>query len=161
MFFRCRCPSRPASWPTIASVVTISFLIDCLSYNYLLSLDPKSVSFRFLSFLVLQTVFFVQILLRVPSASIMCQFILSILPACIVVLSYRITNGRFFSCVFVFVLLGNSKSACEKFLISSNCFLTSERLNPLLIRLFLSVVSFHLVPHSQLLFFFISELGCI
>ena len=86
--------------------------------------------------------FFIQILLRVLSSSIMCQFVLSILPVCMVVLSYGITNGRFFSSVSAFVLLGNSKSFCEKFLILSNCFLTSERLYPLLIRLFLSIVSF-------------------
>ena len=72
----------------------------------------------------------------------MCQFVLSILPIRMVVLSFGITNGRFFSCVSVFVLLGNSKSVCEKVFILSNCFFTSERLYPLLIRLFLSVVSF-------------------
>ena len=99
-------------------------------------------SFRFLCFFSATNGSFVQIVLRVVSFSIMCQFALSILPICMVVLSYGITNDRFFSCVIAFVLLANSKSACEKFLILSNCFLTSERLYPLLTRLFLSVMSF-------------------
>ena len=104
--------------------------------------------------------FLVPMLFRVSSSSIMCQFVLSILPICIVVLSNGIINGRFFSCVSIFVLLGNRKSICEKFPILPNCFLTSERLYPLLIRLFLRVESFSLVPHCQLSFFYISELGC-
>ena len=144
MFFWCRCPSRPAaSWSTIASVISISSLIDCSSYFFLLNLDLTSVSFRFLCFQVSATNgSFVQTVLRVVSFSIICQFVLSILPICMVVLSYGITNCRFSSCVFVFVLFWNSKSACEKFLILSNCFLTSERLYPLLIRFFLIVVGF-------------------
>ena len=117
-------------------------------------------SFGFLCFFSATNGSFIQIALRLVSFSIMCQFALSILPICMVVLSYGITNGRFFSCVIAFVLLANSKSACEKFLILSNCFLTSERLYPLLIRLFLTVV-FYLVPHCQLLIFYISGLGCI
>ena len=67
-------------------------------------------SFRFLCFFSATNGFFIQILLRVSSSSIMCQFVLSILLICMVVLSYGITNGRFSSSVCAFVLLGNSKA---------------------------------------------------
>ena len=60
----------------------------------------------------------------------MCHFDLSILPICMVVLSSGITNGRFFSCVSVFVLLGNSKSACEKFFYFVKSFLDFKKVLP-------------------------------
>ena len=47
-------------------------------------------------------------------------------------------NDRFFSSVIVISSLGNSRSACERFLV----LLTLDRLYPLLIRLFLNIVSF-------------------
>ena len=99
--FWCRRPSRPASWSTIASVIGISSLIDYLGYYLLLNLDLTNVSLGVLCVLNATNGFFVQILLRVLSSSIMCHLILSILPIFMVKLSYGIMKDKFFSCLCV------------------------------------------------------------
>ena len=55
------------------------------NYNYLLSLG-KRVFQVFMFFFSAANGFFVQILLSVSSSSMMCQFVLSILPICMVLL---------------------------------------------------------------------------
>ena len=91
-------------------------------------LDLTSTSLIFLCLFRATKGCLVHICVSMLSFSIDCQLSFNILPISIDVLSYEMTKGRFLAACAVCLLLSNSRSYCEYYLILLNCAFVSERL---------------------------------